>query len=97
MGFTGKLSIHPSQIEPINAAFTPTPQEVAEAEELIALFTENANQGITAFRHKGQMVDTPHLKNAPTAYSPPPPDRGGFKRRKTHQHPIDTALHLSYP
>ena len=64
MGFTGKLSIHPSQIEPINAAFTPTPQEVTDAEELIALFAENANQGITAFRYRGQMVDTPHLKRA---------------------------------
>ena len=64
MGFSGKISIHPSQIEVINAAFTPDKTLVAEARELIALFEEHSARGVYAFRFKGQMVDAPHLTRA---------------------------------
>jgi len=64
MGFSGKISIHPSQIEVINAAFTPAPAVVAEARELVAAFEEHRRRGVYAFRFKGQMVDAPHLTRA---------------------------------
>jgi citrate lyase subunit beta / citryl-CoA lyase len=64
MGFSGKISIHPSQIEVINAVFTPDKALVAEARELIALFEEHRARGAYAFRFKGQMVDAPHLTRA---------------------------------
>ena len=64
MGFSGKISIHPSQIEVINAAFTPSAEERAEARELVAQFEEHARRGLYAFRFKGQMVDAPHLARA---------------------------------
>ncbi len=64
MGFSGKISIHPSQIEVINAVFTPDKALVAEARELIALFEEHRARGVYAFRFKGQMVDAPHLTRA---------------------------------
>jgi citrate lyase subunit beta / citryl-CoA lyase len=64
MGFTGKISIHPTQIEVINAAFTPSEAELAEARELVAQFAEHAAKGAYAFRFKGQMVDAPHLARA---------------------------------
>ena len=64
MGFTGKISIHPSQIEVINEAFTPQPAVVAEAQELVAAFEEHRQRGVFAFRFKGQMVDAPHLTRA---------------------------------
>ncbi|MCY3688495.1 MAG: CoA ester lyase [Gammaproteobacteria bacterium] len=64
MGFTGKLTIHPDQIEIVNEMFTPSPAEVAEAEELLAAAGEYRRQGRIAFRFKGQMVDVPHLKRA---------------------------------
>jgi citrate lyase subunit beta / citryl-CoA lyase len=64
MGFTGKISIHPSQIEVINDAFTPAPAVVAEAHELVAAFAEHEKRGVFAFRFKGQMVDMPHLTRA---------------------------------
>jgi citrate lyase subunit beta / citryl-CoA lyase len=64
MGFSGKISIHPSQIEVINAVFTPDKTLVAEARELIALFEEHRARGVYAFRFKGQMVDAPHLTRA---------------------------------
>lgn len=58
MGFTGKLAIHPSQVEPINRAFTPSVEEIADAEEILRLSREG---GGSAFRFKGRMIDTPHL------------------------------------
>jgi citrate lyase subunit beta / citryl-CoA lyase len=64
MGFSGKISIHPSQIEVINAAFTPDKTALAEARELVALFEEHRARGAYAFRFKGQMVDAPHLTRA---------------------------------
>ena len=64
MGFTGKISIHPSQIEVINDVFTPAPAVVDEARELVAAFEEHKRRGVYAFRFKGQMVDMPHLTRA---------------------------------
>jgi citrate lyase subunit beta / citryl-CoA lyase len=64
MGFSGKISIHPGQIEIINAVFTPDKTLVAEARELVALFEEHRARGAYAFRFKGQMVDAPHLTRA---------------------------------
>ena len=66
MGFSGKISIHPSQIPVINEVFTPAPAEIAEARELVQAFAEHARQGIYAFRFKGLMVDAPHLTRART-------------------------------
>ena len=48
MGFTGKISIHPSQIEVINEAFTPQPAVVAEAQELVAAFEEHAASAVSS-------------------------------------------------
>jgi citrate lyase subunit beta / citryl-CoA lyase len=64
MGFSGKISIHPSQIEVINAAFTPDPATVDEARELVAAFEDHGRRGVYAFRFRGQMVDAPHLTRA---------------------------------
>jgi citrate lyase beta subunit len=64
MGFSGKISIHPTQIEVINGAFTPLAVEVDEARELVAAFEEHRRRGVYAFRFKGQMVDAPHLTRA---------------------------------
>jgi citrate lyase subunit beta/citryl-CoA lyase len=64
MGFSGKISIHPSQVDVINAAFTPAKEVVEEARELVAAFAEHRARGVYAFRFKGQMVDAPHLTRA---------------------------------
>jgi len=61
MGFSGKISIHPTQIDVINDVFTPSKDAVAEARELVAAFAEHAARGAYAFRFKGKMVDAPHL------------------------------------
>ena len=64
MGFTGKISIHPSQIPVINDAFTPSKALVDEARALVTAFEEHARRGVYAFRFNGQMVDAPHLTRA---------------------------------
>ncbi len=64
MGFVGKISIHPGQIEAINQEFTPSRPEAEEAVALIAAFEEHARRGAGAFAWKGQMMDLPHLTRA---------------------------------
>ena len=64
MGFAGKISIHPGQIEVINQEFTPSRSDAEEALALIAAFEEHAKRGAGAFAWKGQMMDMPHLTRA---------------------------------
>lgn len=61
MGFSGKLAIHPAQLAVINAAFTPSAEEIEDARAILKL---SADGGGAAFRYKGRMVDTPHLTAA---------------------------------
>lgn len=64
MGFTGKITIHPDQVPIVNETFTPSDEEVAEAEELLAAFAEAEAEGRMAFSFKGQMVDVPRMERA---------------------------------
>jgi len=64
MGFAGKISIHPGQIDVINAAFTPAAAAIDEARRLVAAFEEHRRRGVYAFSFNGQMVDAPHLARA---------------------------------
>ena len=59
LGFAAKAAIHPAQVPAIEAAFTPTEAEVAEAEEAIAAYLE---AGERAIRFKGKMLEAPVVK-----------------------------------
>jgi citrate lyase subunit beta/citryl-CoA lyase len=61
-GFTGKLAIHPAQVAVINAAFTPSRQDVEHAEAIVAAFEAQPNAGVLSVG--GKMVDRPHLIQA---------------------------------
>ena len=61
-GFTGKLAIHPAQVGPINAAFTPTDEELAHAMAIIDAFSSQPDAGVLSVG--GKMVDRPHLVQA---------------------------------
>lgn len=61
-GFTGMMAIHPAQVPIINAAFTPSAEEIAHAHAVIALFDANPGAGVLPM--DGKMVDAPHLKAA---------------------------------
>jgi citrate lyase subunit beta/citryl-CoA lyase len=70
-GFTGKLCIHPDQVEIANAAFTPSPQAIAHARAVIDAFVTAGNSGVIAL--DGQMLDVPHLKAARSLLARVPP------------------------
>jgi len=61
-GFTGKLAIHPAQVPIINFAFTPSPDEIRHAEEIVAAFEAHPDAGVLSVG--GRMVDRPHLVQA---------------------------------
>jgi citrate lyase subunit beta/citryl-CoA lyase len=61
-GFTGKLAIHPDQVAPINAAFTPSAGEIKHAKQIIAAFDAQPDAGVLSVG--GRMVDRPHLVQA---------------------------------
>ncbi|WP_338424426.1 HpcH/HpaI aldolase/citrate lyase family protein [Sphingopyxis kveilinensis] len=58
LGFDGKTLIHPSQVDPCNAAFAPTAREIAAAEALVAAATGGAQ------RHEGRMIEDMHVAAA---------------------------------
>ena len=60
MGFDGKTLIHPDQIAPCNAAFSPPDDEVAAARALIALFDRPENAGKGVVQIEGRMVERMH-------------------------------------
>ncbi|RHW16577.1 CoA ester lyase [Sphingomonas gilva] len=61
-GFTGMLAIHPAQVDPINAAFTPDEAEIAHARRVVAAFAADPQAGTVGL--DGRMLDRPHLKQA---------------------------------
>ena len=61
-GFTGMMAIHPDQIAPINAAFTPSEAEIAHARAVVAAFEDRPDAGALAL--DGRMIDRPHLIQA---------------------------------
>jgi citrate lyase subunit beta/citryl-CoA lyase len=61
-GYRGMLAIHPAQVDVINAAFTPTAEEISEAQAIVDLFA--ANPGVGAIGYKGGMLDRPYLSRA---------------------------------
>lgn len=58
-GYRGMLAIHPAQIAPINAAFTPSADELAHARAIVQAFADNPTAGAVAL--DGNMLDRPHL------------------------------------
>ena len=64
MGFDGKTLIHPSQIEVCNAAFSPSAEEVAEAQKIIAVFDQPANKDKGVVELDGRMVERMHADMA---------------------------------
>jgi citrate lyase subunit beta/citryl-CoA lyase len=64
LGMDGKTLIHPGQIEPCNAAFTPPAEEVEWARKVVAAFAEPENAGKGAIKLDGKMVELLHAEMA---------------------------------
>ena len=58
-GFQGRLCVHPDQIGAVNRAYTPSAEELARAERIVAAFREAEARGAAAIQVDGQMVDYP--------------------------------------
>jgi citrate lyase subunit beta/citryl-CoA lyase len=59
LGFQGKMAIHPTQIEPINTAFSPSQEELAYAKRAVAAFEAAEAAGEASIQLDGQMIDYP--------------------------------------
>jgi citrate lyase subunit beta/citryl-CoA lyase len=64
MGFDGKTLIHPNQIEPCNAAFSPSAEEIEQARKIIAAFELPENRGKGVVSLDGRMVERMHADMA---------------------------------
>ena len=63
-GFDGKTLIHPKQIEPANAAFAPSPEEVAWSKRVVAAHAKAEAQGIGVTLLDGRLVENLHVDEA---------------------------------
>jgi citrate lyase subunit beta/citryl-CoA lyase len=59
LGFKGAICPHPSWIEPVNAAFSPTPEQVAYYTKVRQVFAEGVARGTAAVPLDGKMIDVP--------------------------------------
>jgi citrate lyase subunit beta/citryl-CoA lyase len=64
LGYSGQIVIHPSHVPIVNEHFTPTPQEIAYHQGVLAAMDEAARQGTAAVTYAGTMVDIAMLKTS---------------------------------
>ena len=63
-GFVGKQIIHPNQVGPVQAAFTPADEAIAYARRVVATFEASQQEGKGAYALDGKMIDMPLVKSA---------------------------------
>jgi citrate lyase beta subunit len=63
-GFDGKALIHPSQIAPAHAAFSPGADEIGWARAVVAAYADPENAGLGAIRVAGRQTERLHLAQA---------------------------------
>jgi citrate lyase subunit beta / citryl-CoA lyase len=63
-GFDGKSLIHPAQVDPCNAVFSPSEEDLAWARAVIEAFALPENQGKGVIRVEGKMAELLHLEQA---------------------------------
>ncbi|RJR53223.1 MAG: CoA ester lyase [Desulfobacteraceae bacterium] len=59
LGFGGKLCIHPNQVDFCNTLFSPTAEEIAFAEKVVAAFERAEADGRAAIQLDGKFIDYP--------------------------------------
>jgi citrate lyase subunit beta/citryl-CoA lyase len=63
LGFDGKWAIHPSQVDVINAAFTPTKEELARAVQILEAYQKaDVGEGLGAITLGDEMIDAASLR-----------------------------------
>jgi citrate lyase beta subunit len=64
MGFSGKLIVHPAQIEPVHRVFSVSGQELEWAKRVLGVAERMAETGAGAAGLDGQLVDAPVIARA---------------------------------
>ncbi len=64
LGMVGKWAIHPRQVALANQVFTPSPEQVAEAREILAAMEKARAEGAGAAVYKGRLVDIASIRQA---------------------------------
>jgi citrate lyase subunit beta/citryl-CoA lyase len=64
MGYTGKQLVHPAQIPVVNAVFSPTPEEIKQAEIVVQNYEQAIKQGAGAVRMNNSLIDAVHYRLA---------------------------------
>jgi citrate lyase subunit beta/citryl-CoA lyase len=64
VGFKGKFAIHPEQIAALNECFSPSTQEIAHAQRIVAAFEEAERNGRASTSLDGWVIDVPVVKRA---------------------------------
>jgi citrate lyase subunit beta/citryl-CoA lyase len=64
LGFDGKTLIHPGQIAPCNAVFSPDADEIARSRRIILAFDAARAEGKGVAVVDGRMVENLHVENA---------------------------------
>jgi citrate lyase subunit beta/citryl-CoA lyase len=64
LGYSGKLVIHPAQVEPVQRAFGPSPEEIAHARRVLEAFAAAEARGEGVIALDGQMIDAPVVARA---------------------------------
>ena len=64
LGYTGRLAIHPHQVPVINKIHSPTPEQIEDAQGLLAAYSEAQARGSGAINYHGRMIDVAMRKTA---------------------------------
>lgn len=64
LGYSGMQIVHPDQIAPVLAAFTPSAEETAWAQRVVDAYEQHSAEGRGAFALDGKMIDMPLVKAA---------------------------------
>ena len=68
LGFNGKWAIHPDQIEIINQVFSPSKEDIARAEKVLAAYKQAEDEGHGAVAVEGRMIDRATIRLATQLY-----------------------------
>ena len=64
LGFSGMSCIHPSQVDAINAVFSPTAEEIDYCQKVLQAFAEANARGDGSIAFGGQLIDRPIIERA---------------------------------
>jgi len=64
LGFDGKTLIHPAQLDITNEVFSPAPEDITQAQAVIAAFELPENKGKGVIKVNGKMTELLHLEEA---------------------------------